>query len=151
MREIKFRAWIKPEEDGEEGLLIYSDTLSDFIMVSNGGKFSVVFDMEDYLKEDEFELMQYTGLKDKNGKEIYEGDIIILESDELKEFLNEPMRLKYGDICKVEWSKTNLAYYLMPINEDVEEQQMDYFGAWSGWNWIKVIGNIYESPELLDE
>lgn len=94
-------------------------------------------------------LMQYTGLHDKNGIAVYEDDIIILEPDDSKEYGNEPHSLDYGDICTVEWSNTNLAYYLMPVDENKEEQQMDYFGAWSGWSWIKVIGNIHQHPDLI--
>jgi len=132
MREIKFRAW----QDGQ--------MLTQPLAGVYGAKrlFGLLYE--------DTELMQYTGLKDKKGKEIYEGDIVTLEEDDSKEYLNEPMYLNYGDVCSIQWSETNLAYYLMPLDESVEEQQMDYFGSWSGWNWIKVIGNIYENPELTD-
>jgi len=97
------------------------------------------------------EIMQYTGLKDKTDVPIFEGDIIVIEPDESKEYANEPYHpIEYGDVCTVEWSNTNLAYYLMPVDEDKEERQMDYYGSWSGWNWIKVIGNLWESPGLLN-
>ena len=148
MREIKFRAW-----DPDEKVMMYDDeTAAHKMGYWDGVNTSPISMINTQLKEDSLIpdiYMQYTGLKDKNGIEIYEKDIIILEPDEAKEYFNEPTNLSYGDVCIVEWSNTNLAYYLMPVNEDIEEQQMDYYGAWSGWNWIKVIGNCYENPELL--
>jgi uncharacterized phage protein (TIGR01671 family) len=65
MREIKFRAW-----DGRK--MNYNPFISDG---SDGGETSSVYINVAIACNDE-ELMQYTGLKDKNGKEIYEGDII---------------------------------------------------------------------------
>ena len=139
MREIKFRMWWLPKDNFKGEMAMASGYLWEEMGMRG----------ENLADTNEFVLMQYTGLKDKNGIEIYEKDIIILEPDEAKEYFNEPTNLSYGDVCIVEWSNTNLAYYLMPVNEDIEEQQMDYYGAWSGWNWIKVIGNCYENPELL--
>ena len=63
MREIKFRAWLEPEKKMNNGLFgLRSDGEVSF--QSNNPEFNVI-------------LMQYTGLKDKNGKEIYEGDIVV--------------------------------------------------------------------------
>ena len=72
-------------------------------------------------------LMQYTGLKDKNGKEIYEGDIIKYT----QHYFNTPM-IKY---------KTKIV-----------EWKYDKWGVYetnAGESDIEVIGNIYENPELL--
>ena len=140
MREIKFRAWIKNH-------WLYDGKKRTEPMIYDWQ--NTIYPEYDGFAPEDIPIMQYTGLKDKNGIEIYEKDIIILEPDDSKEFGNEPTSLSYGDVCVVEWSNTNLAYYLMPINEDIEEQQMDYYGAWHGWNWIKIIGNSYENPELL--
>lgn len=144
MREIKFRAW-NPK-------LRFMD--DDFFLHSMGGIYDRAertYDTPNIEIEhvDDLIIMQYTGLHDKNGVAVYEDDIIILEPDDSKEYGNEPHSLSYGDICTVEWSNTNLAYYLMPVDENKEEQQMDYFGAWTGWNWIKVIGNQHQHPDLI--
>ena len=71
-------------------------------------------------------VMQYTGLKDKNGKEIYEGDIV-------ETFFENR---KY--VGAIEFSSQSLAYRM---------KEMEH--VWLTGRTIKVIGNIYENPELL--
>jgi len=68
-------------------------------------------------------VMQFTGLLDRNGKEIYEGDIL---KNEVKN-------------CKVEWSEMNLAWVGVGLMA---------FGM-NGDGEYEIIGNIYENPELL--
>jgi uncharacterized phage protein (TIGR01671 family) len=84
----------------------------------------------------EVELMQYTGLKDKNGTEIYEGDIVKYTS----ELENGIFEVKYGN-CRFYglWIEANF----MGITTD-----LFYLGC---SNELEVIGNIYENPELLEE
>lgn len=97
------------------------------------------------------EVMQYTGFKDKNGKEIYEGDILHLYAEiEEKTFHFEDEEgdienLIHDSILKVEWSHDWSGYNLEFIS-----------GTTKGWmlgkdtqSDIEVIGNIYENPELL--
>lgn len=65
-----------------------------------------------------------TGIKDKNEKLIYEGDIIRVDDD----------------VCKVEWEEENARYNVSGYGEI----------AYLNYNEIEVIGNIHENPELLD-
>lgn len=87
---------------------------------------------------DNFELMQFTGLKDKNGKEIYEGDIITNETEIV---VSEYGVLDYtGEFQKTKCSVTYNSHFCMfNLTEDVHHGKFE------------VIGNIYENPELLNK
>lgn len=70
MREIKFRIW---DTENKEMLKVQE---LDFEPIFYGGRIAIRLDQyNDYFDTEDMILMQYTGLKDKNGKEIYDGDI----------------------------------------------------------------------------
>jgi uncharacterized phage protein (TIGR01671 family) len=119
MREIKFRAWnISKKEMFYYGLSNHGDFLPN---INIYGK--LTFLGTDY--NDECYLMQYTGLKDKNGKEIYEGDILRVEGAD-------------NPINKVYWGELGW--------------ELDRITLFTAREYRKeVIGNIYENPELLKE
>lgn len=123
MREIKFRAW-----DSELGFMVdekhYLITLGGKILFDNNG--------EAYDQTNKSKLMQFTGLKDKNGKEIYEGDIIraVHVGKAGNESYSRPYEVTYpGDIAAFDAGGCFLSKF---TNGEIE-----------------VIGNIYENPELL--
>ena len=76
---------------------------------------------------------QYTGLTDKNGVRIFEGDIV---------------RTKYGRICKVVWFAPQLCWDLYPLES--KSKAPDTYDLFKSEN-LEVIGNIYDNPEILKE
>lgn len=124
-REIKFRVWDKE-------LKTYNSP-SGHHLVKQDGVLSVALNL-DIVKvcgTDRFVIEDYTGCKDKNGKDIFEGDIIKAYSEE---FENENFT---GKVIFDEGS------FLTWINKN------DIRGVWSGDN-IEVVGNLFENPELLN-
>lgn len=102
--------WFNVDSLGEIGL--NDSVMNDYITVS----------------PDEIKLMQSTGLKDKNGKEIFEGDIVSIDTDEF-------------DLLFVKYESG--IYWLMDDEECVEHLS-DYY------KYVSIVGNIYENPELLE-
>lgn len=87
-------------------------------------------------------LCEYTGLKDKNGRKIFEGDILCYDdSIECKYLGYVRNEMETGDCCGdgiYGWT--------------LSEEGADFYGVnVAGYNCIKVIGNIYDNPELLEE
>lgn len=113
MRPIKFRAWDKKTKKwvDSKNLYINSATGEAYTKYGELGKW-----------DDDLVLMQFTGLLDKNGKEIYEGDILDCRSLNGNEHVYN-YEVKIPDFFQEIWSK-------------------------QGEN-VFVVGNIYENPELL--
>ena len=123
-REIKFRAW---DRDMREMVFVSGIQLDPHSPLE---KPNIIDERNDIRDLDEIELMQFTGLKDKNGKEIYEGDIVSIEND------------KNPVITKCIWETGQ--YHL--------EDSAD--GHWTRQLYhqpekLLIIGNIYENPELM--
>ena len=124
MRDIQFRAWLKAEKIMGEVLGI--DILHKEIFFSNED--ANCYEHTDFK---DIELMQYTGLKDKNNTEIYEGDILKLRD-------NHGIQLvKYHD----EWSAF--------IVESQKDTSVGVLGLYFDKEDFEIIGNAYENPELL--
>lgn len=86
-----------------------------------------------------FEPMQFTGLKDKNGKEIYEGDIF-------REIYDDDQRdAKIVFYTVVRWDEKNACFF----TGEVEQENAELFDLDEVAAQFEVIGNIYENPELL--
>ena len=118
----KFRAWIKNDKE-----MIDVDEIHWF-----DGELDIIGDYITFVrKADEIELMQSTGLKDKNGKEIFEGDILKSNKYITSVFYER------GAYC-VKFSRTPNTTVTMNVISFIEKYK------------TKVIGNIYENPELLE-
>lgn len=127
MRDIEFRG--KQTDNGE---WVYGvptkDGRGEMVMVEN------IFECEEYncrgancLYVDENTVGQYTGLADKNGTKIFEGDIVLLKGEE------EPYQVAFDESCFQVYG--NSICYVMDNFYDHD---------------IEVIGNIYDNPELLE-
>lgn len=115
-REIKFRAW---DKDMKEMVFVSG---IQFDPHSPKEKPNIIDERNDIRDLDDIELMQFTGLKDKNGKEVYESDIVKYMD------YNEAGEVEFNDV--VEYHEG--AFY--PVCERPS-------------NEFEVIGNIYENPE----
>lgn len=129
MRNIKFRAWDRFAKE-----MVFAKTI-DF--GTNGAECIVDSDGINGDVGGEWDLEQYTGLHDKNGKEIYEGDIVklhvvILSPDDKVGFIE--YRPEFG--------------YCINFGKSIARQE--YWAA-NDKHTIEVIGNIHENPELLEE
>jgi hypothetical protein len=120
MREIKFRAWdklnkemINVESINFQERRVYKDTVS-------------------YRKFEDIDLMQYTGLKDKNNKEIYEGDILFESFGERY----------YKVVFKNGNFRTEFEGYFDEYSFDLIDVVLDL---------CEINGNIYENSELMEE
>jgi uncharacterized phage protein (TIGR01671 family) len=121
-REIKFRAWCW------DGSMKYDID----IMIGKYGHYLP----EDFKKDEDIPIMQYIGMKDKNGKEIYEGDIVNINDD----------IMAVMTIC--EWHEEACAFV---FNNFRYEKLFKYQIINKSLNMTcEVIGNIFENPKLLE-
>ncbi|MFR4509227.1 MAG: YopX family protein [Enterococcus avium] len=126
----KFRAWDKEADTMHDVTSIWFDRNNEQYKLGH-----VSFPSQETVDTifDNFELMQSTGLKDKNGVEIFEGDIVKIIGDVLGD-----------DMSVIRF--TEGGFYLDYKNLDTEFELLYSIDL-----PIEIIGNIYENPELLED
>jgi uncharacterized phage protein (TIGR01671 family) len=149
MREIKFRIWNKISKKMQ-----YNNDEENRFYINIDGSLTAYFKSirgwesgSNLVSKGLYILLQFTGLYDKNGKEIYEGDIVKYKyttgfnaEDDYREDIDETD--EYKGI--VEFKKGEF------FPRECGSFPEDGFYAWRIWD-IEVIGNVYENPELLQE
>lgn len=133
MREIKFRAW-----DIEKKKMYRVEA------INFSGRTTVTLQYNPVIKKslDNVYLRQFTGLLDKNGKEIYEGDIITT-AEYL--FIDKGVQNYVGI---VEWVFAGFQIILKCVNPDKQGISDGINEALEEGELFEIIGNIYENPEL---
>ena len=167
MREIKFRLWDKKDNKMRYQIDSIRFDIDDYlpfsVAIPSGARKSRLVN-DRWIEEDgtyspneqkEAELMQYTGLKDKNGKEIYEGDVVRIVGEQE---LDYGFSLDWDDKAIVKWSDTECGYYLDLINKHERHFGDDFVATkdtfplrkWDEGEWwieYEVVGNVYEKAE----
>lgn len=125
MREIKFRAW---------------DTILKYMLMAPENKWTLSRFWESIQEREGFELMQYTGLTDRNGKEIYEGDILSVQGGNEHQGYRE-----FNETGYVEFASGSFMFAYHSHGNKVYAD----FGHFDKED-TEVIGNRCEHPELLE-
>lgn len=135
MRELKIRAWHKPYKQMCQVESLRFD--------GNGVYTAVLIEEPFYdrrlVEADDLIIEQFTGLKDKNGKDIYEGDICSFTSKTGKH------------VGVVEWTDNLAGFGLRMVKNNFlyTFSELDTMGV--NLDTLEVIGNIHENPELVEE
>jgi uncharacterized phage protein (TIGR01671 family) len=139
----KFRAWVKKEEEMVDVTTIEftpdEENPQGWIACPWEQGFNESIDTQEkdcVFKMEDVELMQFTGLHDKNGKEVFEGDIV-KSGTEFDDYTGLDCDLYGGNIYEVK--NNGWRFYLEP--KSIYEVNLKN---------VEVIGNIYENPELLN-
>nr|DAI15007.1 MAG TPA: YopX protein [Caudoviricetes sp.] len=129
----KFRAWDSVKKE------MFTDTFA----ITESGQVVVVeqefvTSTPDYVFVEHLTIMQSTGLKDKNGKEIFEGDVIAIEVDDT----GMPINARVFQNSKI----GVLMFHVFEDNEDVPMVELLEDNSVA----FEIIGNIYENPEFME-
>lgn len=138
MRQLKFRAWNTSAKQWQ----------TDYSALDCNGNFLVKMSENSFDQSDGVKLIfqQYTGLKDKNGVEIYEGDVIAYTSH----------TKTLGDVYHrrvVEWHDEVARFSMHKIGKHTSDPKANEYSLFKAEKMqkLEIIGNIYENPELLEK
>lgn len=135
MRDIKFKCWDKVIKVMREILSIDFEK-QEVVCPPRGHEFKEWYNQ--HISFDEIELIQFTGLKDKNGREIYEGDILLFNN-------THPNAHIENWLCVVKYR------YGCFVCEYPEDGIYNHFDSWNDFVEWEVIGNRFENKNLLED
>lgn len=135
MREIKFRAW---DKDFKRMLCPAYIERSGIAWGENSWTSNIF--------KNQYEVMQFTGLHDKNGKEIWEGDVVRWDDES---------NGKYWRVCVIEWEKAHYKLTGYTFDTDTPDVRMNVEFKFGQFIYeydgvLEVIGNVFENHELLE-
>jgi len=133
MREVKFKFW-----DSKNKIMVYFNPL---ILVNDELLMQYLANL---MVERPQDLRQYTGLKDKNGVEIYVGDV-------LKDDCEEILEVKFGKLPLNKSGDCVCTYRAFYAKSYGRLGSAPYYECQSIGEWMEIIGNIYEHPELISK
>lgn len=132
-RQIKFRVW-----DKSLNKYVYTNN-GYYICESEMGGYKLVFNLNDNCWKGDYIIQQFTGLLDKNGKEIYEGDLLEINEEDKPNY--------FEDYCHV-WYAEFSGSWTVSFNHFHSETCCDCSMVNRKYS---VIGNIFENPDLLSK
>ena len=122
----RFRAWLKKKQEMDNEIDHISWLEDDLYCIGDGIPYMV--------SADDLVLMQSTGLVDKNGKEIFEGDILDYK----------------GRKALVRWHGS-YASFIYRFVDELQKRNTEWKPLYLAYMKCEIIGNIYENPELLED
>lgn len=134
MREIKFRIWSRHFNQWMNhcGAIDCCGRVVSLYVKKDGTQITPMWTQ---FPDDDITIQQFTGLKDKNGKEIYEGDVIQYNR-----------RSSYDGInFEVKWNEDNWGWVLVSKNKDYLVNERTPEG--NRYSFVEVVGNVFENPE----
>ena len=151
MREIKFRGKTKSGE-WVDGSYVYAHK---WFGTGEAGHFITSVYGDNRVLVDKNTVGQYTGLKDKNDKEIYDGDIVRF-NNQVGEVVFEKGTFGIGFKDRIDWVRLDAKYLsesfadsLCACYNDHYISFVEIFHICDGYDEIEIIGNIYDNPELI--
>jgi uncharacterized phage protein (TIGR01671 family) len=148
MREIKFRAWHKTAKKmcGVSQLDMWNpdQKQTEVYELATGNHYGLFGKVD----RKDIELMQYTGLKDKNGKEIYEGDICEDKSEIFTNWGRTPTGKYDISYCEILWVGDGWGKKWIKSNSKVLGSTLS--GLCAITKFLTVVGNIYENPDFRE-
>lgn len=122
----RFRAWLKKKQEMDNEIDHISWLEDELYCIGDGITYMV--------SAEDLELMQSTGLKDKNDKEIFEGDILDYK----------------GRKALVRWHGS-YASFIYRFVDELQKRNTEWKPLYLAYMKCEIIGNIYENPELLED